>query len=525
MSRSALPNNALAQLTADHLIASGLDDVFRPPLFNQSPEAHFIALPAVKAELVRRTDEFLRNPSAVGFHKVLKLSIPKTRHTYRQISLIDLEDLFKFTALVFSVGAHIETKRVAVADQVVFSYRFQEALPCLNKHDQFDKFRNRSKVLSDSGAYKIKVVTDIANFYDRINIHRLESVLLEIGCDPAVVGAINKILLHWAGRNSYGLPVGCDASRILAEAALCTIDKKLIQAGVIFIRYVDDYRIFCNSRVDAHKHLGILTELLHGEGLFLNSEKTKFIEASQADDDQAGPVVARDFDKIDDQEKIEVRKLVRVGYRTRISVHYREPGKEAIAELNQIDLAKYGAELAIGDPPEPDLRKFVKAFIYGKSQDVAELMKFTRHHLHMIGYIVSALTKESGRIDAAKRQNLANEFVDLYAELKGLDFYRLCIARLASDSAYYIDKFDDWVSEMPVDVSPIFYREIIMYYMHTFGRDKVRAIEGRLGSVAAPVQRVIIKAIMESSACHDGEKRPWLQTWKTSTYDVIRAAI
>jgi len=82
------------------------------------------------------------------------------------------------------------------------------------------------------------VTCDIANFYDRLNIHRLESTLLSLGLEKARVRQINELLLFWANRDSYGLPVGSNASRILAEVALLGVDNYMLSIGAKFVRFL-----------------------------------------------------------------------------------------------------------------------------------------------------------------------------------------------------------------------------------------------------------------------------------------------
>jgi len=84
---------------------------------------------------------------------------------------------------------------------------------------------NKSKLKKN----KVVVECDISNFYDRINIHRIESVLnSNPNIDRDIIKLINTLLLFWANRDSYGLPVGSNASRILAEVALIEVDNYLI---------------------------------------------------------------------------------------------------------------------------------------------------------------------------------------------------------------------------------------------------------------------------------------------------------
>lgn len=61
--------------------------------------------------------------------------------------------------------------------------------------------------------YKIIVECDISNFYDRLNLHRLNSTLLSIDdIDIKISQVLDELLLFWANRDSYGLPVGSNAS-------------------------------------------------------------------------------------------------------------------------------------------------------------------------------------------------------------------------------------------------------------------------------------------------------------------------
>ena len=68
--------------------------------------------------------------------------------------------------------------------------------------------------------------------------------------------------MFWSNRDSYGLPVGSNASRILAEASLIEVDNYLISKKIDFCRFVDDYRIFAQNEYDLNVILKIITEVL-----------------------------------------------------------------------------------------------------------------------------------------------------------------------------------------------------------------------------------------------------------------------
>ena len=83
-------------------------------------------------------------------------------------------------------------------------------------------------------------------------------------------------------RQSFGLPVGGAAARLLAELALSDTDKALMDQGISATRFVDDFRIFLNAGENPYDVLSFLAQQLSiNEGLALNAAKTRVF--SQAD--------------------------------------------------------------------------------------------------------------------------------------------------------------------------------------------------------------------------------------------------
>ena len=63
---------------------------------------------------------------------------------------------------------------------------------------------------------------------------------------------------------SQGLPVGPAASIILAEAVLTDVDRFIVQKGLSHTRYVDDFRVYGDSR-------NALLDLLREVALYLHT--------------------------------------------------------------------------------------------------------------------------------------------------------------------------------------------------------------------------------------------------------------
>ena len=93
---------------------------------------------------------------------------------------------------------------------------------------------------------------------------------------------VKKIIKTTRARQSYGLPVGSTASRLLAECVLNDTDMLLKNMGVQFTRYVDDFRIAVPAGTEAHSILCRLAEhLMVTEGLSLNVTKTKMTSVKE----------------------------------------------------------------------------------------------------------------------------------------------------------------------------------------------------------------------------------------------------
>jgi hypothetical protein len=77
-------------------------------------------------------------------------------------------------------------------------------------------------------------------------------------------------------KQSFGLPVGGSAARLLAELALSYTDRALQQYGLLATRFVDDFRIFLRANESPYDSLAFIAEQLAiNEGLSLNVAKTK----------------------------------------------------------------------------------------------------------------------------------------------------------------------------------------------------------------------------------------------------------
>jgi hypothetical protein len=252
-----------------HLSKYGDTDVF-PHL----PEIAFLRenKAAVVDELAQLDlDTF--NPSGA-----VEALAPKSRYGFRITHQLPPLDTVLLLASVIEVGSLIEKHRSSPELQSAFSYRFDdsgsEKLFSANRTYR-DWLNYQSGYLSNNLKIKQVVSTDISDFYARINFHRLENLLDEAAPNHGSCRFIKKHIRIIRAKQSFGLPVGGSAARLLAELALRDTDQALHDNGFVSTRFVDDFRLFLHSGQDPYEALGFLAQQLGiNEGLSLNVAKT-----------------------------------------------------------------------------------------------------------------------------------------------------------------------------------------------------------------------------------------------------------
>ena len=121
----------------------------------------------------------------------------------------------------------------------------------------------------------IVVQTDISSFYEHVSHHRLENSINDLFLgDKTVSAQVDRFLNRFASGRSFGLPVGGQCSRILAELLLSLVDQQLTDAKLLWRRYVDDFVLITPTQAEAYRALSILAHALADYGITLNRTKT-----------------------------------------------------------------------------------------------------------------------------------------------------------------------------------------------------------------------------------------------------------
>lgn len=304
----------------DHMARYGDTDVF-PTLLE------VVFLHQEKAKVVDELSKYDLNSYTP--RQGIETIAPKSRLGFRVVHQLHYLDALLFNSTCIEAGKGLENLKQPLGSLGPFGYRFDdngdESL-FLDSRSYKDWLELQIQTI-DQGAYENVLCTDIADFYSRIYLHRIENTLDVALSDKGLKRAIEKFIKTVRSRQSHGIPVGGSASRLIAEAILADSDAALLQEGYDFTRYVDDFRIYMKHGQDPYAALSFLAEQLSvSEGLTLNAQKTRIVSASdyvesirqltvdhaQAAEDHAANFLGMDlyFDEEPDQELVDWLKSV-----------------------------------------------------------------------------------------------------------------------------------------------------------------------------------------------------------------------
>jgi len=132
--------------------------------------------------------------------------------------------------------------------------------------------------------YPYIVETDVTAYFDHISHRLMLSRITDLFgsvVDHNELESIKVILNRMWGRwnvgfiKNFGIPQINDASSFMANLFLDELDKWLASRKLLYLRYVDDIRIFAESEPQARKALAELIVKMREMGLYIASGKTK----------------------------------------------------------------------------------------------------------------------------------------------------------------------------------------------------------------------------------------------------------
>ena len=217
-------------------------------------------------------------------HPSLTCSVPKPGWLVRPGTVLDEQDELVLNALIGSLyGKAYESLGPFQGDPDI-AYQLQPNAAAREwirtGYRVWAEWRTKSSQKLSGAQFVLS--SDIAGFYENIDLHRLSSDLKPLCADQFLLSLLMALLNRWAQPRGKGIPQGFSAADILAKIYLNPIDRALRNGGFTHLRYVDDIRIFCKSRLEAKRGLLLLNDLMRKRGLNLQSAKTKILRAEEA---------------------------------------------------------------------------------------------------------------------------------------------------------------------------------------------------------------------------------------------------
>lgn len=203
--------------------------------------------------------------------------LPKSSFTLRKAVLASYVDRLYYLALVDALGPSIEGSLLPV----VYSSRYNSSSfggIIISGVEQWKKLMYQ--VQANSKEYKFLIEIDILNFFDNVDTDLLCEKLLSV-CksenERRISDELKSVLAAFSNNSKSGLPQNNDASALLATFYLSELDSYMSHQVPVYLRFMDDIKIFCYDEFEARRYLNLLEMKLRDLKLSLNSQKTKII--------------------------------------------------------------------------------------------------------------------------------------------------------------------------------------------------------------------------------------------------------
>ncbi len=421
------------ELAIENVRKEGLTDIFQTPFeVSLLKNKYFCSFLATQVKTRINSNSL----SGLKVYPISHVLFPKKdAYDFRRAALIQPVDTIAYLALVLQYADVIEKHRIEKRNKVVFSYRFKPKGGYLfDAKFNYTSFQAHVAERQKSRRVKVLVKCDISNFYDRLNLHRLESTLLSLPIDTKLVKLTNDLLLFWANRDSYSLPIGGNASRVLAEAALISVDDYLRSLKVQFCRFVDDYRLFAPDAKTAHAWLTILVERLYLEGLTVNPAKTVIEDVSEKL--RSSTAISEEARQV--ANELRQGRLI-VGYSGTIPTKFRELSEREIAELKEAATEELEERITNNQILQPDdVRKFLRIVVAsGDYNKLSLYQSLIEKFPQFTPLLIDLLIKKESLIPGPLKESIKTYFSNALSEgVKYPEYMLISIVKLLGEGGF-----------------------------------------------------------------------------------------
>jgi len=118
--------------------------------------------------------------------------------------------------------------------------------------------------------------SDIERCNDSLDPVRICGTLRDIHAPPDAVDTMLRMHQSWRRTGGPGVPL-MPGVPLLLKIQLKPMDDKLIDEGLTFVRFLDDFRVLCRGPEEAEASIALLSGGLNAVGLSMNMRKTRIV--------------------------------------------------------------------------------------------------------------------------------------------------------------------------------------------------------------------------------------------------------
>lgn len=160
-----------------------------------------------------------------------------------------------------------------------------------NRHVRITPHSELSRIrLQKLSRFKFCLVTDVSRFFPSVYSHSIpwaingKAAAKSDGDWKSTTVSGNRLdfcIRQAQSRQTLGIPIGPDASKIVSEILMSAVDKEFIHISKspkpTFVRHVDDYWVGGHTTDECERHLKNLRAALKDFSLDINESKTKIV--------------------------------------------------------------------------------------------------------------------------------------------------------------------------------------------------------------------------------------------------------
>lgn len=205
------------------------------------------------------------------------IEIPKKGFTLRPVAAPKINDRIIYQAIADLLAPHFQPETCVYSN--VLSRDINSSRMFLPGVDLWLKFQDDVEVSCTKHNYVVE--TDITAYFEHIShrllINRIQDLFvgkIEENVLKDIKVVLPRLWRRWNQNKDFGIPQVNDASSFFANLFLDELDKWMLRNNYVFMRYVDDIRLFAQDEPTARRALSDVITELRNMGLYIASGKT-----------------------------------------------------------------------------------------------------------------------------------------------------------------------------------------------------------------------------------------------------------